>query len=104
MSGLAQPYAGSSGSLGMAGMGATASAASDTTSNVEATPTTVAASTQIPLLARLRAFALKNVWLLVFVAAVGVLLYTRQGRGAMCSNFGIACDTRPLPGGIRALD
>ena len=97
------------GTLGMSGLGTSAATSTSTDSSntqATATPTTVVPSVS-PLVRyaqKLRAFLLKNIWLVVFVLAGAVLFYTRQGRTALCSNLGVACDTRPLPGGVRALD
>ncbi|KAK9816111.1 hypothetical protein WJX74_004101 [Apatococcus lobatus] len=50
---------------------------------------------------RLKAFVLKWKWAILVVIAAGAAWYMGSGRQALCSNFGIACDTRPLPGGVR---
>ena len=100
------------GSLGLGGMGigvsgTTPSTTDATKAQATATPTPIpstAGGTLSSLIRRLRAFLLKNVWLVVFAAVGAVLLYTRMGRSALCENLGVACDTRPLPGGVRALD
>lgn len=100
------------GSLGLGGMGigvsgTTPSTTDATKAQATATPTQTpgsAAGTLTSLIHRLRAFVLKNLWLVVLVAVGAVLLYTRTGRSALCDNLGLACDTRPLPGGVRALD
>lgn len=100
------------GSLGLGGMGigvsgTTPSTTDATKGQATATPTQIQSSSTgslSSLIRRLRAFVLKNVWLVVFVAVGAALLYTRRGRSALCDNLGVACDTRPLPGGVRALD
>ncbi len=50
---------------------------------------------------RLKAFLQKWKWVVLAAVVAGVVWYMRSGKQALCSNFGIACDTRPLPGGVR---
>ena len=52
---------------------------------------------------RLKACVQKWKWVILAVIAAGAVWYMRSGKQALCSNFGIACDTRPLPGGVRAV-
>ena len=49
-------------------------------------------------------YAKKYMWVLLAIAAAILVWYFRgSGSKALCSNFGIACDTRPLPGGVREI-
>lgn len=46
-------------------------------------------------------YVCKYKWAIVVVLILAAFWYSRSGKQALCSNFGIACDTRPLPGGVR---
>lgn len=49
-------------------------------------------------------YATKYAWVILAAVVIGLFWYMRSGgRDALCSNFGIACDTRPLPGGVREI-
>ncbi len=52
---------------------------------------------------KLKALLAKWKWVILGIAVATALLYMRSGRQALCSNLGIACDTRPLPGGVRSV-
>lgn len=52
---------------------------------------------------RAGAFAAKWKWVIVAAVVAAAVMYMRSGRGMLCDKFGIACDTRPLPGGVRAV-
>lgn len=48
-------------------------------------------------------YATKHAWVILGVLVVAALLFMQSGRRTLCSNFGVACDTRPLPGGVRGV-
>lgn len=70
-------------------------------------PSLTSAYSNAPVKQRLhkaRTFIAKWKWVLLAVA-VGIfaMFYMRQGRNLMCKNLGVACDTRPLPGGVKGV-
>lgn len=49
-------------------------------------------------------FLSKWKWIILALAAgLAAMFFVKPGRSVMCSNFGIACDTRPLPGGVKGI-
>lgn len=47
-------------------------------------------------------YATKYKWVIIAaVVLLGIWLFRSGGQQALCTNLGLACDTRPLPGGVR---
>lgn len=99
---LAAPFAApATGSLGTS-VPSQSAVASDPTTTPSLTQAYNSPTRVQRYLDKAKGFFEKYKWLIVVaVAAIGVWFFSAPGKSALCSNFGIACDTRPLPGGVR---
>lgn len=100
---LAAPFA--TAATGSLGTSVPVSQSATTTDPKAAPQLTKAYSNQTPMQRYMhlaKHYAKKYKWILLGLIALALAWYFRSpGKAALCSNFGIACDTRPLPGGVR---
>ncbi|KAK9826985.1 hypothetical protein WJX74_002722 [Apatococcus lobatus] len=105
---LTAPFAtAATGSLGSSVPVTTASSTATATDSKQAPQLTTAynngGKTVNAWLGRAGAFASKWKWVILVGIVAAVVLYMRSGSSVLCDKFGIACDNRPLPGGVRGV-
>ena len=52
---------------------------------------------------KIKAFVQKHLVWIAIIVGVGLVWFVGPGKATLCTKFGVACDTRPLPGGVREI-